>query len=203
MNQAMAGDPTASRKAGNTRDSDDECHFTDSDGNKFVAMPNAGRDICGFLTLLAHWMLSVGIPYDSVLAAVNGTPTKELQDRVQKLREDVVRASNVEQHFIARFEYGVKETLSLEQLLRGQDIIQTKKMWDAVHLHPNGHADAMGLVLGASLLQLRDFKIVHAGNDGRLVTADGCSSSTAGSTMALHHRWGQIEAIVPPPVSLL
>lgn len=67
------------------KEKEEDVLFSDH-GNMFVAMSNGGRDMCGLLTLIALWMRSVGIPYETVFATVNGELTKEMKEKVQWLR---------------------------------------------------------------------------------------------------------------------
>lgn len=91
--QAKQAHGCARAPAKKEEEEEEDVIFSDH-GNPFVAMSNGGRDMCALLTLIALWMLSVGIPYETVFAAVNGELTKEMKEKVQWLRKRIVEKSD-------------------------------------------------------------------------------------------------------------
>lgn len=171
--------------------------YYDSGGNTLVAAPNASGGNCALLTLLTQWMLSVGIPYDTVFSAYNGKLTKEIKDKVQWLRMAIVDVSDG--HLACSYldRDGTKESRSFEEVVQSPEHIETKEMWDKVMRCAYGHVDGRGVVVGAQVLGLDGFRVVSSDKDGKLLPVDGRHDNTEVDHMALHHSYGHWEALVP------
>ncbi|CAN0200308.1 unnamed protein product [Ectocarpus sp. 12 AP-2014] len=159
-------------------------------------MPNASGGMCGLLTLISLWLLSVGIPYDTVFAAVNGELSREMKEKVQWLREAIVEKSNDHPACDRLCQDGTKESRSLEESLKCAEPLETKEMWDNVTLHPEGHIDGMGMVIGAQVVGLDGFRVAEAGEGGRLQLVDGWHDKIEAKHLALHHKWGHWEVLL-------
>lgn len=78
----------------------------------------------------------------------------------------------------------------MEDSLKSGEPLETKEMWYNVTLHPQGHVDGAGMVIGAEVMGLDGFRIVEAGEGGRLRMVDGWHDKIEANHLALHHEWG-------------
>lgn len=170
----------------------------DSGGNELMVAPNAGSSNCALLTLLTQWMRSVGIPSDTAVVAVNGKLSPEMVERVKWLRKAIVDASHGHPLCENLDDDGTKETRSFEEVVQDPNhIIETREMWELVTLCLHGYLDGRGLMIGAEILGMHEFKIVSADGDGNVRPVDGWFDSTVGVPMAIHHAYGHYEAVFP------
>ena len=177
----------------------------DTDGNTLVRVSNAGRLMCGLLTIITLWMLSVGIPYDTVIAAVNGELTQEMEDMVQKLREDIVDAADGHIACAPLFKDGREESRPFEEVVDDpRHILETWEMWKKVTISPRGVIDGIAMVIAAETKGLSGFLVISSNNEGELVPVDSRGGSTVGVPMALHLgiHWEALVRLVSPVVLL-
>lgn len=173
----------------------------DTDGNTLVRVSNAGRSMCGLLTIITLWMLSVGIPYDTVIAAVNGELTQEMEDMVQKLREDIVDAADGHIAYAPLVNDGTEESRPFEEVVDDPGhILETLEMWKKVTISPRGVIDGIAMVIAAEKKGLSGFLVISSNNEGELVPIDSDDSSTVGVPMALHLgiHWEALVRLVSP-----
>lgn len=69
-------------------------------------------------------------------------------------------------------------------------------MWDDVTLHPEGHVDGKGMVIGAEELGLDGFRVVEAAKGGKLRVVDGWHDAVVAAHLAIHREWGHWEALL-------
>lgn len=62
-------------------------------------------------------------------------------------------------------------------------------------LHPEGHVDGKGMVIGAEELELGGFRVVEAAKGGKLRVCDGWHDAVDAARLAIHREWGHWEAL--------
>ena len=192
------------REKAKQRRREENFRLRDTADNPATTMPNIADGSCAALSLICLHDLGVGIPYETVLASVNGVLSAEMKARVRKLREDIVAAAaGGHEKCEGLLGQGAVESLPFDDVVyNSKHIIETLEMFKAVTLCDDGYLDWRAVMIGAELLKLDGFRIASSDNDGKLLSTVNRTESTAGIPMVRFYEWGHYEAVVVAPVSL-